>query len=335
MIGSTVYVTEQGASICKEGQRIIVRKGRESLGSFPVIHVKQIVLFGNVSVTTPALAYCLTQNIDVILLSAMGRFRGRLVGPEGKNILLRRIQFRKYEDEGFRLKFVRAIVGAKIHNMRALLQRAARRRSMDLSATAHRLKTLKDQLATVDDIDRLRGLEGAASAAYFGCFGHLLAEGWTFPNRNRRPPKDPVNALLSFGYALLGLSLEAAVYTTGLDPYVGLFHVVDYGRPSLTLDLMEEFRPVIVDSLVLNVVNHGYLKPTDFEKRGTGVYLNGVGRARFIQAYQERLDEEFLCPTGDGAARRMSYRRCFEVQCRKLIHWMKGETDGYLPVLTR
>jgi CRISPR-associated protein Cas1 len=335
-MGATLYVTEQGATVGKDGHRIVVRRGKETLQAFPVAQVEQIALFGHVSVTPAALSYCLARNIDTVLLSAAGRYRGRLVGPEGKNILLRRLQFRKYEDEAFRLRFVRTLVSAKIHNMRALLQRTSRRRLLDLSGTVHRLKVLKDQTRSIDAIDRLRGIEGAATAAYFEAFGGLLAPEWPFGGRSRRPPKDAVNALLSFGYTLLAVSVEAAVYTTGLDPYLGMFHVVDYGRPSLALDLMEEFRPLLVDSLVLNVVNHGHLKPEeDFEKRGQGVFLRPESRARYIGAYQERLDTEILCPLGDGAVQRLTYRRCLEVQCRKFIHWMKGECDAYLPVLTR
>lgn len=334
-MGLTVYVTEQGANVGKDGHRIVVRKGRTPLASFPAASVDQVVLFGNVSVTPAALAYFLARGIDTVLLTAKGRYRGRLVGPEGKNIALRRMQFRIYEDEGFRLRFVRTLVNAKIHNMRALLQRAARRRGLKITETVHRLKRLKDQIPDITEIDRLRGIEGAASAAYFGVFRELLAPEWTFDGRTRRPPKDAVNALLSFGYALLGTSVESAVYTTGLDPYLGFFHVVDYGRPSLVLDLMEEFRPIIVDSLVLNVVNHRLLTPDDFQRRGEGVFLKDDARPRYIAAYQERLQTEILCAMGDHDVQRLTYQRCFEAQCRKLIRWIKGETDGYLPVLTR
>ncbi|HID95430.1 MAG TPA: CRISPR-associated endonuclease Cas1 [Candidatus Latescibacteria bacterium] len=332
---ATLYVVEQGAGIHKEGRRVVVRKGREVIASVPSFQIDQVVLFGNVAVSTQALAHFLQNRIDTILLSSTGRYRGRLVGPDTKNIVLRRIQFKKYEDEHFRVGFVRSIVAGKIHNMRTLLLRAARRRAVDIGELSHRLRLLKEQVETASSVDMLRGIEGAATSVYFRGFKQFLDSRFSFEKRERRPPKDPVNALLSFGYTLLGNTIESMVNLVGLDPYLGFFHLVDYGRPSLVLDLMEEFRPVIVDSLVLNVVNHGMISPSDFEHRDGGVYLAGEGRKKFIRQYQERIAISVSYHVSEGVVQKVDYRRCFELQARKFVQFLKGEIEAYPPFLIR
>jgi len=332
---ATLYVIDQGASLHREGNRIVVKKGPRVVQWAHSFEVEQVVLFGNISVTPHALGHFLREGIDVVLLSMTGRYKGRLVGPETRNVVLRKIQFQKYDDELFRLKFVRSVVAAKISNMRSLLMRSARRRNIDLSSVVGKLRILKDDTALATSVDSLRGIEGTATSAYFSAYRELLSPKFRFEKRTRRPPRDPANALLSFGYTLLGNSIQSAVNLVGLDPYLGFFHVVDYGRPSLALDLMEEFRPVIVDALILNVVNHRVVTIEGFENVDEGVYLNAEGRRKFISAYEKRISEQISYALPGGQTQKINYRRCFELQTRKFVRFLKGEAENYKPFLIR
>ena len=250
-------------------------------------------------------------------------------------MLLRQKQFKRYEDDPFRLRVAQAVVEGKLRNMRTLLMRLARRRKVDVGAVAHRLRRSIQQVGQATNAESLRGIEGAGTAAYFGALGSFFPEEFAFKGRNRRPPKDPANALLSFGYALLGNSVEGAIYTAGLDPYLGFLHVVDYGRPSLALDLMEEFRPVLVDALVLDLVNHNRVQSEDFEARDGGVFLQGEGRKRLIAAYQKRLEDRVTYPVSPERVERISYRRCLEYQVRRLARAILGEEAHYRAFLVR
>ena len=201
--------------------------------------------------------------------------------------------------------------------------------------TTDNLRRSIQQVGSATNAESLRGIEGAGTAAYFGVLGNFLPEELHFKGRNRRPPKDPANALLSFGYALLANSVEGAVYLAGLDPYLGFLHVVDYGRPSLALDLMEEFRPVLVDALVLDLANHGRVRSEDFEERDGGVFLQGEGRKRLIEGYQRRLEERVAYPVSAERVERISYRRCLEYQVRRLARVVLGEEAAYKAFLVR
>lgn len=332
---SVLYVTELGAQVRKDGQHLTVWKGKSRLASLSAFDVEQVVLFGNIGITPSAMSLALTQGIDMVLLSSTGTYRGRLVGPQGRNVILRQIQYRRYEDAAFRQHLSRGFVSGKIRNMRSLLMRLARRRNRDVSATAHHMRSLLRQVDRTLEPDALRGVEGAATAAYFGALGAFFPEMFPFAKRTRRPPKDAANAMLSFGYALLSSDIESALLRVGLDPYIGFLHLVDYGRPSLALDLMEEFRPVIVDALTLDLLNHGRMNQEDFEPHESGVFLAGDGRKRFIQAYQERVSVDVQYPTSDGRVQKVSYRRCFELQARQLVRLLRGEETAYLPFLIR
>ena len=332
---AVLYVTEMGAQVRREGQRLAVWKGKKKLQALSAFDLDQVVLFGNVGITPAAMTTALMQGIDLVLLSATGSYRGRLIGPQGRNVILRQIQYRRYEDEAFRLGAARGFVSGKVRNMRTLMMRLARRRNRNVAQTAHRLRSFLKQVDRVGDADALRGVEGAATAAYFGVLGQFLPDNFPFVKRTRRPPKDPVNAMLSFAYTLLSSDLESAILRVGLDPYIGYLHLVDYGRPSLALDLMEEFRPVIVDALVLDLLNHGQMKTEDFEQRDGGVFLCGDGRKRLIRAYQDRVAVEVQYVGSGERVQKIPYRRCFELQARRLIHMLRGEAAVYLPFLIR
>ena len=330
-----LYVTEPGAGVYCRGERLQVKRRKEVLAEVHLYELEQVILMGQIALSAPAMNTLLERGVDTVLLSTHGRYRGRLVGPARLNVVLRQKQFKRYEDEPFRLGVARAVVEGKLRNMRTLLMRLARRRSVDVKAVAHLLRRSIQQVGKVDNAESLRGIEGAGTAAYFGALGAFLPEELHFKGRNRRPPKDPANALLSFGYALLANSVEGAIYVAGLDPYLGFLHVVDYGRPSLALDLMEEFRPVLVDALVLDLANHGRVRSEDFEARDGGVFLQGEGRKRLIEGYQRRLEERVAYPVSAERVERISYRRCLEYQVRRLARVVLGEEAEYKAFLVR
>lgn len=328
-----LYITTQGAKLCYRGHRLIVEHEEQEIAAVPTVHVSAVYIFGNVSVTTPALAFLLAQGIDLVFLSADGRYRGRLVGPEGGNARLRLSQYRRAMEPAWALGTARAIVLAKLHNYRTLLRRYARRlgtestdapveseRSTEaLTAAADELDGLMARAPRCTTVAGLSGLEGRGTAVYYAVFHHLLrASGWSFARRTRRPPRDPVNALLSFGYTILARNLESTLRAVGLDPYLGFLHQISYNRPSLALDLAEEFRAVVVDSVVLRCVNNGIIVPGDFRLDPQAEYpvlLNDEGRARFIRELEARFHLEFQHPDSEE---RVTYRRCLELQARRM-----------------
>lgn len=335
---STLYVTEQGAQIEKEYQKLVVTKDDETLVSVPAQQVTDVVLVGNIGVTTPAVAYLLERGISVVYLNSHGRLRGRLVGAAARNLDLRHQQYRRSEDAAFCLSISRAIVGGKLENYRVLAQRMARtRESADgrLQTAVGEIETEVAALGRAAGLETLRGIEGAGSKAYFGALRAALQHDLGFEKRARRPPPDPVNALLSLGYTLLGENLFAALEIVGLDPYDGFYHADRYGRPALALDLIEEFRGLIVDSLVLNVINREIIGLGDFQKTEEaehGVFLNRHGLRKFFHHYDARLNTPVLHPF---YRKRWTYQKCFEVQARLMRKVIEGELPEYVPFRTK
>jgi len=230
----------------------------------------------------------------------------------------------------------KAFVMGKLSNMRTLLLRQNREiRDGEVEKACSAIKNFLDRVAEAREKDELLGLEGIGTREYFSVFGRLIKSkgyGFDFEKRTKRPPRDPVNALLSFGYSILVGDMVSAASTVGLDPYIGFFHSMKYGRPALALDLMEEFRPVIVDSLVLSMLNKGMLSEGDFKEKFGGVYLEEKGREAFFKAYAGRVQTEIVHPVFDY---RMIYRRIFETQARFLAKVLTGEIDEYVPFLVR
>jgi CRISPR-associated protein Cas1 len=299
----------------------------------PAGRVNHVVLVGNVGVTTPALVALLEAGIGLSLVSRWGELRGHLVPPTGKNIPLRHQQYARAQDPAFCLAVSKAYVGGKLRNYRALARRIARSRSEVDQAHIARISACIRQLEDVADLAVLRGVEGEGSRAYFALYRQALKPGLGFEQRTRRPPKDAVNALLSLGYTLLTDNLFAACEIVGLDPYDGFFHSDKYGRPALALDLVEEFRGVIVDSVVLNMVNREMVQADDFEPGPEGgVYLKPEGMRVYFRQYAARLNTGVIHPQ---VGRRLTYQKCFEVQARCLAQVIKGEADAYEPFLTK
>jgi CRISPR-associated protein Cas1 len=324
-----LYVTEQGAMIGLRDGRIEVKRKGEDLASARLIDVSQVNVIGNAQVTTQLLRECFRREIPVLWFSYGGWFSGMAEGLPSKHIELRRRQVGVAYQAG--LPVARRLVEGKIRNCRTLLRRNTRARD---DAVLDSLKRLADQALVAKSLESLLGVEGTAARLYFGKFSSMLKHdlGFDFEGRNRRPPRDRVNCLLSFLYSLVIKDLTTVVYGIGFDPYLGFFHRPRFGRPALALDLAEEFRPIVADSVVVNVINNGEIKPTDFIERATGVALTSTGRRAVIQAYERRLDTEVTHPT---FGYKVTYRRIYEVQARLLGAYLLREVPEYRSFTTR
>lgn len=339
---NTLYVTTEGAWLRKDGANIVMEVEGEIRARLPAHMLESLVCIGRVLVSPPLLGYCSEQGISVCFLSPNGKFLARVEGPVSGNVLLRREQYRRTDDSRGCAAIVRNMLIGKVHNQRAVLGRALRdhgERYTDvaynnLSHAHKRLKRILDKLQEEPTPEVLRGLEGEAAQAYFGVFNQLLRvnnPALAFHGRSRRPPLDPVNALLSFLYTLLTHDCRSALEATGLDPAVGFLHRDRPGRPSLALDLMEEFRPLLADRLALSLINRRQLNERDFRTLDNGaVLLRDEARKTVLTAYQERKREElrhaFLeekAPLGLFPA----------IQAQLLARHLRGDLDAYPPFL--
>jgi CRISPR-associated protein Cas1 len=330
---ATLYLNEQQSIVKKRDGYLIVQYPDKRTVEVPLIKVSQVVVSGDVTLTTPALHTLLELGIEVCFLSMYGHFRGRLSPPVTKNIFLRREQHRAHADAQRAVEIAQACVRGKLENMRTMLMRANRQlQDTEITAATEAIQRMISQIAQTTTVGSLLGIEGNGSAAYFGVFGKLLRGSMTFARRRRRPPTDPINAMLSLGYTLLLHQVSAAIQIVGLDPYMGFLHQPRSGRPALALDLMEEFRPIIADSVVLNVVNHRILTEQDFHEELGVVHLKPEARKTFYAKFEERLQEELQHPY---FGYRTSYRRCMELQVRLLGKRLMGEIPTYLPLSVR
>lgn len=311
---SPLYLLEQGSKLAREGRRLVVSKDGDVLARVPLIQVSQVIVFGNSQITTPALHLLLAEEVEVVLLSQSGHFLGRLVGPESAHGGRRVAQALCSRDPAFALATAQAIVLGKLHNLRVFLLRYARRLDApEVRAAADSMTALIARIPRTTAISSLMGVEGQGTALYFGVWKNLLKAPWRFEKRVRRPPTDPVNVLLSLGYTILAQNVQGAVLAAGLDPYVGFLHQLSYNRPSLALDLMEEFRPLIVDSVALRCLNNGILTPEHFVpgEEEQPIILTPDGLRLFIRELETRLTQSFQHPqTGE----RINYRRLFLLQ---------------------
>lgn len=337
--GAVLYLQEQGSYVGKRSEHLVVSLQRQEVNRIPLAVVRQVVLFGNVQISTQALETLVGQEIPVVLLTRYGRFIGAMTPAPSKNVMLRVNQYRTFSDPAKALSLARAVVKAKISNQRVLLMRSLRAKVQDDEEPVRgsddpAAEEMARMLARVDDApttDILLGLEGQAASAYFGAFGRMLQAsvpggGFDFQGRNRRPPRDPVNALLSFGYAMLAKDTFSALLTVGFDPYLGFYHGGKHGRPSLALDLMEEFRAVIADSVVLTLVNNGMLSPSDFIAWNGACQLTDAGRRTFLETCERRKSTIVTHPM---FGYKMSYGRMLEVQARLLSAYIRGDVPAY------
>lgn len=322
---------EQGSVLHKRSERLEVTKDGKRLLQVPAMKVGQVVIFGNIQVTTPAMAFLLKEGIDLAYLSSRGTFRGRLQAPHSRNISLRWAQYERGRDPQFQLLVARAIVAGKITNARTQCLRFQRTGQVrEIDGALDRLDDFRRRSALAD-LASLRGLEGAAAGLYYSVFRQVVLE-LDFPRRTRRPPRDPVSVLLSLSYTLLLNTVMAAVEVVGLDPYLGFYHAEKYGRPALALDLMEEFRPIVADALVATLVNKKMITAADFQQELGGLSLSHGAFRRLLREWSDKLNDEITHPYFDYSA---TYGRCIELQVRLLSKVIQGELPEYLPFRTR
>jgi CRISP-associated protein Cas1 len=324
---ANLYITEQNAILRKTGDRLVVEKEGEELLEVPCLKLDAVLLFGNVQFTTQAAVEMLDHGIELALLSRSGRLRGQLTPPKAKNLPLRLGQYDLSRDEGFCLTFCREVVRAKVENAAAVLRRFRKNHPEAVArAEIEGLDAAAVSAADAPSIDSLRGTEGTAAARYFGVLPGLVPEAFRFQGRSRRPPRDPFNALISFGYVLVGTELQSLLDGMGFDPYLGFYHRVDYGRPSLALDLLEEFRAPLVDRFAAKLLNLGVLSEGDFVSSPQGgVYLGREGMKRFFGAWEEELESPVSLEDGEGGPGEASFRRLFRRQAERLGRAVRGE----------
>lgn len=339
---NTLYVTSPDAYLRLEGETVCVMVEKEKRLQVPLHHLGGFVLFGHTMMSPGLMGRCADDGRSVVWLGRNGDFRFRLQGPVNGNILLRQVQFHKAAEQSQALALAKAFIAGKLRNSRQLLMRAAReskngQEQAELSKASKLLEGNIRKLEYAENLDSVRGLEGDGARLYFGQLNTVINESarhnFTFDTRNRRPPKDRFNALISFLYALLLSDCRAALETVGLDPQMGFLHVPRPGRESLALDLMEEFRPVIADRLALTLINRGQLKGKDFDCReGGSVLLNDSGRKTVITAYQERKQENLNHPVLEQS---VPIGLLAQLQARLLARYLREDIEAYVPFLQR
>ncbi|MFQ5448974.1 MAG: type I-C CRISPR-associated endonuclease Cas1c [Nitrospinaceae bacterium] len=334
---NTLYVTTQGTYLAREGETVLVRVEQETRLRVPIHTLGGIVCFGQVSCSPPLMGLCGARQVSLSFLTERGRFLARVQGPISGNVLLRRQQYRCADREEFSAELSRSMVLAKIANCRTVLLRAARdhphgSEGGDMERTAPRLARLLDELRQTVSLDTVRGREGEAARIYFDVFDHLITsqkEYFFFRGRNRRPPLDNMNALLSFLYTLLVHDVASALEAVGLDPAVGYLHRDRPGRPSLALDMMEEFRPFLADRLALTLVNRRQIRGKGFRKTESGaVMMDDATRKEVLVGYQKRKQEEILHPF---LGEKIAVGLLPHAQALLLARYLRGDLDGYPP----
>ena len=337
--GQPLYVQIQGAQVGRTGELLEIRSPDGERKTVPLRQISQVCLMGAVQLTHAAAQELCRREIDVSLFSYGGYHYGHLGGFSGQGVLLRLAQFERARDEAGRLPLVRPLIVGKILNGRTLLRRNTPADARE--ALEPTLLALKQRAAAAERAEseaELLGLEGDAARLYFGALASLFRprsgarDEFDFHCRNRRPPRDPVNALLSFAYALLLKDVRVALVGVGFDPMVGFFHRPRAGRPALALDLMEEFRPLLCDSVVLSVINTEEVTADDFVRAAGAVALGERGRKAFLAAYERRLAQEVTHPRYGYT---LSYRRVLAVQARLLARAVQGELPAYPSFRTR
>lgn len=341
---NTLYVTTQGSYLHREGETVEVTQDGVVKLRVPIHTLQGIVCFGQVSLSPPLMGLCAERQVTVSFLSRNGRFWARVEGPVSGNVLLRREQYRQADDPVCSKKIAQSIVLAKINNCRVVLQRALREHpdcagAGELAGSISHLSALSKNLEIQMEsgtLDSVRGLEGEAARNYFSVFNHLIfaqKEDFLFEERNRRPPLDNMNALLSFLYTILSHDVASALETVGLDPAVGFLHRDRPGRPGLALDVMEEFRPYLADRLALSLVNLKQIAGKGFTRTETGaVMMDDATRKEVLVAYQNRKQEEITHPFLDEkiAVGLLPY-----AQALLLSRYLRGDMDGYPPFIWR
>lgn len=338
---NTLYITTEGAYLHIDHETLKIEVERETKLQVPIHHIGGVVCFGNVMVSPAAVHRCAEDGRFLVFLSRNGRFKARVEGPVSGNVLLRCAQYEAMKDADKTLSIARNFVAGKIQNARQVVLRGSREAKTDSDGTALRetadlLGRAITRLPTCDNLDTLRGIEGESARNYFATFTHMIRgdrETFALNGRNRRPPRDPINALLSFLYAMLMTDCVAAAEGVGLDPQMGFLHALRPGRAALALDLMEELRSVLADRLALTLINRRQVSAKDFVDRpGGAVLLGDDGRKEVITAYQKRKQEEITHPTLN---QKMPMGLVPHIQARLLARVLRGDMEEYVPFLYR
>lgn len=339
-----LYLNKPGLRVGRKDELLVVKEESKTLEEIRIGDLTHVALFGNIQISTQAIQVLCEKEVPVTYFSMGGWFYGITRGHELKNVFTRIEQFRLAQDPAVCLALARRMVNGKVRNHRTMLMRLHLEPPAPIVA---KLKTMADSALQAQSLDELLGTEGAAAHFYFSAFAGMLksedefvagdpAPGpqlrFNFAGRNRRPPTDPVNALLSLAYSLLAKDCTLAAMAVGLDPYVGFYHQPRFGRPALALDVMEEFRPLIAESAVLTAINNRMILPKHFVRAGQAVNLSAVGRKFFFQAYEQRMNSLITHPIFDY---KVSYRRVLELQFRLLARFLTDEIPEYPPFVTR
>lgn len=336
---NTLYITSNEYYLSLDGENVIISQNRKEIGRLPLHNFEAIVTCGYAGASPALMEKCADRNISMTFLAPSGRFRAKVTGKAYGNILLRRTQYRMADDRGQTLEIARNFMTGKIFNQRSVIGRAVRdyEERLDtekLSLVSMQLKEALQMAKEADSVDMLRGIEGEAASRYFSQFDQLILqqrEVFSFDTRNRRPPLDKVNALLSFTYALLTGMCVAALETVGLDPYAGFMHTDRPGRCSLALDLMEELRAPYADRFVLSCINKKMVDASDFEqKENKAVFLNEAGRKKVLSAWQNKKAEKLTHPYLQES---IEWGLVPYVQALLLARFIRGDLDGYPPFL--
>lgn len=330
--GETLIIQDVQVKVGVRAGKVMVFREGAIEASLPLEQLKAVYLYGPIQISAQAIALFLENEIDVSYFSRAGRFLGLLQGLPASGPDARRGQYRLCDESAESLRIARECIRAKIHNQRVLLMR----NGSAAQGVLKDLVKLRDSCESASAKTELMGFEGAAAAIYFREFGSMIGSsaGWAYSSehRNRRPPRDPLNALLSLGYSLLAKELTGICHSVGVDPFVGFLHATRYGRPALALDLMEEFRPLIVDSVAISLLNRGELEESDFQITTAGTFLKDEGRRVFWESYFRRMETEITHPQFGYV---MSYRRMLEVQVRQFWRFCRGEAASYQAFTTR
>lgn len=333
---NTLYITRPECYLHKERETVVIKQGDNKLGQFPMLALQNILCFGQVSVSPGLMAACLESGVGLSFFTEFGKFQAQVMGMPKGNVLLRRTQYRWADDEDKSVSVARLMIAAKVGNCRAVLMREQRNHGASdaLAHAAEKMATLLENIRHARNVPQLMGLEGEAASVYFGVFNSLLrSHGFEFSGRVRRPPGDPVNALLSFAYVLLANECASALAGVGLDPYVGFLHQDRPGRKSLALDLMEELRAALADRFVLTLINRGQMKLDDFVTEASGaVRLKDDSRKAFLTAYQERKKESLKHPYLEES---IELALLPHAQALLLARHLRGDMQYYTPFAVR
>ena len=326
-----LYITQQGAVLHKTGNQVIVKKNREILQEIPIVHLDEVVIFGNGHITTPAMGYLMNKSIPVSFLSSQGKYKGKLQPRYAKDTLIRQRQYAVAAEPQQCLELAKGFVHGKLTNSIRFCQRQRTRNGDVQSAIASVRQTL-GKLESAQNLESLLGYEGAGAAAHYRAFRQFLAHNWNFTTRQFHPPPDPVNAMLSLGYTLLHNHVYTFINVVGFDPYCGYFHQPKHGHAALASDLMEEFRTIVVDGYVLSLVNNNRVRPEDFEQTNKGIRFTKAALDRFLRGYYGRMQQTFQHPTRNE---KTTYLRCIELQVRHLARVITDEERAYKPFILR